>query len=129
MDSIVIECLNARLKGILTQHSESYDSNTEYIYKTLKIKKLNSVAESKERTQFKKGTKHSVAEGDSRCCGRIWGGKHTVKKTENGWVYGIQCSRKKHSCERYCLIHLRSLTHGDFFQDPPHNHYEKYKQA
>ena len=52
----------------------------------------------------------------------------------NLWTYGTQCKRQSNNSQ-YCSIHLRqlntdysSLTHGRVDQEPPHQHYDKYRR-
>jgi len=62
----------------------------------------------------------------NRCEGRIWA-NHKIIYIDNKWQYGEQCKRQKYGKGQYCQVHTNSLTHGNIHNDPPHNHYEKYK--
>ena len=87
----------------------------------------------KEKTIiFKKKTKKN--NHSERCTARCWGGANPVEydHEKKKWIYGKQC-KKKSVNNGYCTIHYKhslrtnGLTNGDFFKDPPHMHYEKYK--
>ena len=85
----------------------------------------------KHTNKFIVTKKHTSNE---RCTARCWGGANPVEynlKTQK-WIYGKQC-KKNSVINGYCTLHdklsVRSwgLTNGDFFEDPPHKHYDKYK--
>ena len=71
---------------------------------------------------------------NERCTARCWGGTNPVEYNPETkkWIFGKQC--KKNSVDNgYCTLHYKlsvrscGLTNGDFFEDPPHKHYDKYK--
>lgn len=97
--------------------------------------------------------KNKLPTQNHRCMARCWGqgpykvsfdkttniwsvGTYvTFNPTTNQWTYGTQC--KKHRKEsQYCYTHLKQfnnfeyskLTHGRIDQEPPHQHYDKYKR-
>lgn len=74
----------------------------------------------------KKGTPHTVPDEEHRCQGRIWGGEDSVCLNDGKWNYGERCKNRKMDGSLYCGIHDKSLTHGNFFESPPHDHYKKY---
>ena len=74
-----------------------------------------------------KGNKltHRIALDDNRCMARTWAnGKVELK--DGKIIYGERCKRNKEDNTHFCGIHSKSLTHGRFDLDPPHDHYKKY---
>lgn len=101
----------------------------------LKQKYIPDIDYNKKKKKFKV-TKNNKSNETSncRCTARCWGGANPVEynpETQK-WTYGKQC--KKNSVKNgYCTIHYKlslrtnGLTNGDFFEEPPHKHYDKYK--
>lgn len=83
----------------------------------------------------KKHSFHKLPHSNLRCSARCWGGKHSVKYNPitKKWTYGTMCKKTKLHNSKYCKIHTKQsltsygLTNGDFFESPPHPHYNKYK--
>jgi hypothetical protein len=101
--------------------------NNDELYNKCKLREM-TIFETQEKTL--RGP-HKIAKDSSRCQGRIWGNCDTtrVRKDSNGdWIYGFQCKRQHQPNEIYCGMHLKSLTHGNFFEIPPHQHFERFKQ-
>ena len=82
--------------------------------------------------------KHKVANKEHRCVARVWGGENSVyfNRDISTWNYGHQCTRTFSNNEtKLCQIHQHQLdtnmclTHGTILEDPPHNHYLKYKHS
>lgn len=119
---------------------DDYNEFLNYIYTTYKLSKKISLDTFKEKYKLnrlvfynseseKRGTNTiSVPDDKLRCVARVWGGKDSVYKTENGnWNYGYRCKRRCLSDKQFCVLHCKSQTHGIYSLDPPHNHYDKYK--
>lgn len=77
----------------------------------------------------------TIAQPTLQCCARKWdNGNVAFDDTNKEWTYGAQCTKTKYGSARYCPQHLKliekhgALVHGDFFQPPPHPHYEKFKK-
>lgn len=52
---------------------------------------------------------------DLRCEARVWGNGSCVK-VNGKLIYGKRCNNKKKNNEKYCGIHCKNNTHGDFNQ-------------
>ena len=95
------------------QNLESkYSIQKIYSTKTIKINR-------------KKGKKHTTPIDNNRCNARIWN-NGSVKKVDGKIIFGDRCKRCKHENSDFCGIHSKSLTHGKYNLDPPHNHFSKY---
>lgn len=77
----------------------------------------------------------AITNSQVRCTARTWAnGKVVFDKDTESWTYGAQCTKTKYGSKSYCPQHLKliekhgQLVHGDFFQPPPHPHYEKFKK-
>ena len=135
------------LESFINVIKDDYDKFLESIYKKYgniggftidelkekyKLEKLILINKSK-----KKIIKHKKANQSIRCKARTWGGKESVKfcKKTNKWYYGEQCTRTCYNNHEYCKTHYKQtltnygLTHGRIDQEPPHNHYLKYKKV
>ena len=77
------------------------------------------------KTNREKGKKHAPAINDKRCMARIWN-NGSVTKQDGNIIYGARCKRCKINNSDFCGIHSKSLTHGKYNLDPPHNHFKKY---
>lgn len=110
--SIVLKYGN--LNSDLTFENLKSKYNIDKIYSTKTIK-----------TSRKKGTKHKTAINDNRCLARIWN-NGSVRNQDGNIIYGDRCKRCKTNNSDFCGIHSKSLTHGKYNLDPPHNHFEKY---
>ena len=110
--SIVLKYGN--LNSDLTFENLKSKYNIDKIYSTKTIK-----------TSREKGTKHKTAINDNRCMARIWN-NGSVRNQDGTIIYGDRCKRCKTNNSDFCGIHSKSLTHGKYNLDPPHNHFEKY---
>ena len=96
-----------------------------------KIDKLIINLEKPKRT-----IKQVIPSKSCRCKARTWGGEASVyyDKKKGKWNYGEQCKKKAIFKKKYCAIHLKQtlrpegLSHGSINEDPPHDHYLKYKR-
>ena len=96
---------------------------------------------------------NQITKSNQQCMSRCWGnGSYKIKfdqenniwsigsyityyQNNNTWIYGTQCKRTSINKSQYCGIHLKqldteysALTHGRIDLDPPHHHYDKYRQ-
>jgi len=112
--SIVLKYGN--LSPNLTIENLERKYNVEKIYSTKTVK-----------TCREKGKKHKIAIDDKRCLARVWN-NGSVTKYNGKIIYGDRCKRCKTENSDFCGIHSKSLTHGKYNLDPPHNHFKKYLQ-
>ena len=94
----------------------------------------------KKKFQFKRNLNPrkpniTISHPSLRCTARKWdNGNVSFDDTTQQWTYGAQCTKTKYGSSNYCPQHLSlikkhgALVHGDFFQPPPHPHYEKFKK-
>ena len=86
-----------------------------------------------KRKKYKK-RKFIVLEKHKQCTARFWCDSNNARydPIKQKWYYGKRCSRKK-KIGNYCMMHYkqsktsRGLPHGNYFEDPPHPHFYKYK--
>ena len=120
----------------------------EFPFQNINI--YQSPSNKKQFTIKKNKKQHKIP--NNRCMARCWGsGSYKVshdpttniwsigdyisyQPDSNLWTYGTQCKRQSNNSQ-YCSIHLRqlntdysSLTHGRVDQEPPHQHYDKYRR-
>ena len=93
----------------------------------------------KKKYQFKRKLNHrkpniTITYPQLKCTARTWAQGHVhFDNHHKQWTYGTQCTKLKYATTHYCPQHLHlirkhgSLLHGDFFNPPPHNHYDKFK--
>jgi hypothetical protein len=86
---------------------------------------INKIHSTKTIIVRKKGGKHRIANNDNRCMARIWN-NGSVTKQDSKIIYGDRCKRCKLEDGDFCGIHSKSLTHGNYNLEPPHNHFQKY---
>ena len=110
--SIVLKYGN--LNSDMTFENLESKYNIDKIYSTKTIK-----------TSREKGKKHKTANNNNRCMARIWN-NGSVRNQNGTIIYGDRCKRCKTDNSDFCGIHSKSLTHGKYNLDPPHNHFEKY---
>lgn len=122
MEDIILEVVYKFTKRQMKQNKEHLLNTPETLASSLKPTKIITT---KPRTK-KKGTAHSIPDDQHRCQGRIWGGEDSVCLQNDKWNYGERCKNRKMDGSLYCGIHDKSLTHGNFFESPPHDHYKKY---
>ena len=130
MDKLLLKEINTEIMKRLKRLIESgynFNLDIDKLYEKYKLKEIYLL----ETSKVEKRGPHKVAETDSRCQARIWGKdpKTRVRKDEQTkkWLYGHQCSRNAKENEIYCGIHLKSLTHGNYYKDVPHIHFDKFK--
>ena len=121
-DNYLIEEVNLLIKKKLEKitHTHKFNKTVDELYSKFKINEI-TILESKVK-QTRKSSEIPI----NRCEGRIWANGKTIKENDK-WIFGEQCKRKHKPDEKYCGIHLRNLGHGNFFEDVPHDHFEKYK--
>ena len=113
------------------------------IYQNHKIKKKGTISINRKIT---------IPNHNNRCVARCWGsGSYKVTKdpdtniwsigsyisynvSTNKWTYGTRCKRNTNNSS-YCSLHIKqldkldsNLTHGRYDQEPPHQHYDKYRR-
>ena len=123
-DNYLIDELNALLRKKIETISKKYSfkQTPDELYHKFELKTINII-----ETRPKSSRKSSeIPEDIYRCQGRIWA-KGQVYNENGNWIYGSQCKRKHKPNEKYCGIHMRSLTHGNYFEDVPHDHFDKFK--
>ena len=100
-------------------------------YPTILLKNKQIKKRQKYKTRITK-----IINSKNRCTARCWGRtKNNVKYNpiQKKWYYGARCTRRKKQSS-YCLMHYKQsktsegLPHGDYFKDPPHPHFYKYKR-
>lgn len=94
--------------------TEKYEINYSYLYKIndTKIKRNITI-------------QHKIANEEQRCCARIWAnGK--ISRYQGKVIYGDRCKRTREDNADFCGIHSKSLTHGRFDLEPPHDHFKKF---
>ena len=100
--------------------------NDELTLENLQSKySINKIHSTKTIIVRKKGSKHKIAIEDNRCMARIWN-NGSIKHVNGITIHGDRCKRCKIEGGDFCGIHSKSLTHGKYNLDPPHNHFEKY---
>lgn len=131
MEQILMNELNAELKRRLERITNKYniDISLDELFEKYKIKEI-SILETPEKVI--RGP-HKIAKNDKRCQARIWGKdiKNRVRwdKDQEEWIYGHQCKRTQQDNELYCGIHLKHLGHGNFFEEVPHSHFDRFKYS
>jgi len=119
---------------------DDYNEFLENIYTTYKLSKKISLDSFKEKYMLNRLVFYNaepeqrgkntmtVPDDNTRCTARVWGGKESVYRKEDGiWNYGYRCKRKCLSGNDFCVLHCKNQPHGIYSLDPPHNHYDKYK--
>ena len=99
------------------------DLTLENLKQKYSIDKIYSLNDTKPET--KKLGPHKIAELDNRCQARIWN-NGSVSFKNGKIIYGCRCKRTKLENMDFCGIHSKSLTHGKYYLDPPHKHFEKF---
>ena len=134
MEAIIIEDIQNFIEA-LYKYSNKTPLNVlkdRYIPKiSIKKEKKKSKILSKPRSV----SKHFIPSDNYRCIARCWGDKHPVRYNTKtmSWIYGKRCSRYKCNNTDFCNLHYKQfisrkgLSHGVFNKDPPHSHYNKYK--
>lgn len=132
LDEIIKNDLhNLCLSLIKYNKTLSIDFLKERYYPTILLKNKQIKKRKKYKTKI-----NQIITSNNRCTARCWGGnKNNVKYNpiQKKWYYGTRCSRMKRQSS-YCLMHYkqskasRGLPHGDYFKDPPHPHFYKYKR-
>ena len=134
MNQVISEDINNLIEYLFYNYKSNYNLSflkSRYMPNII-IKKKN---EKRKKKKFKLKKKNHVPNIKYRCMARCWGGKKSVKYNpiNKKWYYGTLCSRYK-SHGNYCLTHYKQsltsygLSHGNFNDEPPHPHYNKYKK-
>ena len=131
MQNYIYDILKEDYDAFLHSIVENYGELGNFTYKDLSnnfpLEKI--IFYKKKLIKFSKPREKNFIPPDRfRCNARVWGGPTSVRKINNKWCYGHRCSRYKIHKTNYCKTHLKTLPHGDFDKNPPHNHYNKFKQ-
>ena len=128
MQNILFEILENDYNKFLLKIYKSYGLNKHITFEKLKEKyKLQRIVFYKTKIQKKAKYNIQLPDNDNRCIARVWGGKESVIKKDGIWSYGYRCKRKKCSNIDFCKLHMEKQPHGIYNLEPPHNHYNKYK--
>ena len=127
MNDIIHHDINNFLYSISIKYNLDID--------VLRDRYLPNINIEKKKYKFKRKIKprsntitSSITQPHTRCSARIWNAGHVeFNNHTKQWIYGAQCTKIKYANQKYCSIHLKKLGHGDFFQPPPHPHFEKFK--
>lgn len=110
---------------VLKYNHLNTDLTIENLQSDFKIDRIYSTKTIKANRE--KGKKHRTPKEDNRCMARVWN-NGSVKKNNGNIIYGGRCKRCKKEGSDLCGIHSKSLPHGKYNLDPPHNHFKKYLQ-
>lgn len=136
MNNIIIDDIKLLIKYLHTNYNSKF--NLDFLYEryvpNISIEKKNKIPENKSTKLKKNKKKNYIPANCNRCIARCWGGEKSVTYNiiTKKWTYGTQCSRYKFRAN-YCLTHYKQsisnygCTHGIFSEDPPHPHYNKYR--
>ena len=135
MNSIIINDIHNLISFLFNNYNLSKNNLDFYLKRySPNISIENNFRKKNKLIKKKKKYNHYIPHTSQRCIARIWGKPPYVSydMSNKKWIYGTRCSRYKHK-NRLCLTHYKQsiskygLTHGSFFNEPPHLHYLKYK--
>ena len=128
MNDIIHHDINNLLYSISIKYNLDIDVLRDRYLPNINIEKKKYKFKRKIKPRSKTITS-SITQPHTQCSARVWGGGHVEFNSQtNQWICGAQCTKIKYANKKYCSLHLKKLVHGDFFQPPPHPHFEKFKQ-
>jgi hypothetical protein len=113
----IIKCINYTKKTVNANAKNTVNANAKNTVnaKTKKTVNANAIKTLKSNKKVKINKNIKIISDSDRCNGRIWG---IVRKVDGKDVYGSRCKNKSLINSKYCFIHNKKLTHGDFLEEP-----------
>jgi hypothetical protein len=146
IDKIIESRLRSLLNIISEKYPDKFDNKLiknelEYIKNHIKIKQISSEIHNLSKNKIVLRKKRIPVDDNARCLARVWKGiynrqsmneitdletqfkvtdlkKLNVKKFDEKYIIGAQCSRPHLSNEKYCKLHKKRLVHGDYTEIP-----------
>lgn len=113
----LVESIQSNIPNLMTK--EDIKKEIKYIIKCISYNKktpnenAKMIVGSNNKVKIKYNKK--IISDINRCNGRIWG---IVKKVDDKDVYGSRCKNNSLKNSKYCFLHNKKLTHGNFLEEP-----------